>query len=321
MANLNRLLNDRAQVFRRGEEDTKGGQTYYYAFTDTATGRCQFCWKSPGTGCAVVEVWGSSGGGGRMCCCAGPGVPGNPGAYSRKYTRVCSGTYICGWGGCSVQPTSLCYGGRGNCSVACVFNSGNNGCARSEAGYGGFSRCTTSTSQFRCLACQCQYCSTAIGTYCGIVCNKYGGVRATFAAASSGDLNIEGGISCTRFCTCYNCRSCGYEYTLALSPGVHGQECSPCVRMKTAGEPMNWCNCATHSGRMSAQLGVKALTRTLPQMYPCWSSGNRECACYEFVSCYYNGTGVPGLGGIPCAGVRANPTRGGHGGIKVTFYS
>ena len=42
MANLNRLLNDRAQVFRRGEEDTKGGQTYYYAFTDTATGRCQF---------------------------------------------------------------------------------------------------------------------------------------------------------------------------------------------------------------------------------------------------------------------------------------
>lgn len=321
MANLTTLLNRRNQIYSRGEETAKGGVSYYYTFTDTATGRCQFCWSSPGTGCVVLEVWGSSGGGGRMCCCSGPGVPGNPGAYSRKYIPVCGSSFICGWAGCSTQPTGLCYGGRGNCSVACIFNSGNNGCARAEAGFGGWSRCTTSTSQFCCMG-ACLFCFTQIGSAgCGIVCNYRGPNTAICACGSQGDVNIGGGISCTRYHLCFNCQACGYETTLAIAPGIHSQDSASFVRFTQNRVPFNYGLCGGISNRISQNIAVRPFTALVSNMYPCWSSGNRDCSCYEFVSCYYNGAGVPGVGGVPCAGVRANPTRGGHGAVRITFYS
>jgi hypothetical protein len=321
MANLTTLLNQRNQVYNRGVETTKNGTSYYFTFTDTATGLCQFCWPSPGTGCAVVETWGSSGGGGRMCCCAGPGVPGNPAGYSRKYIRVCGSSYICGWAGCSTQPVDLCYGGRGNCSVACIFNSGDNGCVRAEAGFGGWSRCTTSTSQFCCMG-ACLFCLTQIGsTGCGIVCNYRGPNTAVCAVASAGDTNIAGGISCTRYHTCFNCQTLGYEHTLAISPGIHSQDTSSFVRFNRNRLPMFFGCCGGTSGRMDGNLAVRPMIGLLPQFYPCWSGANRDCGCYEFMSCYYNGSGVPGIGGVPCSGVRSNPSRGGHGAVKITFYS
>jgi len=321
MANLTTLLNQRNQLYSRGNETVKGGTTFFFNFTDTVTGLCQFCWISPGTGCAVVEVWGSSGGGGLMCCCSGPGTPGNPGGYSRKYVRVCGTSFICGWAGCSTQSTPLCYGGRGNCSVACTFNTGDTGCARAEAGFGGYNLCTTSTPQICCLlaAGLCGFTEGAGG--CGVVCNHGGPNTAVCAPASAGDVNVSGGISCTRFNTCFNCCSPGYEHTLAISPGIHSQDTSTFVRFNRNFAPMNFGFCGADSGRMHQNLAVRPLVGLLPQFYPCWSGANRDCGCYEFVSCYYNGVGVPGLGGVPCAGVRAHSTRGGHGAVKITFYT
>jgi hypothetical protein len=322
MSNLTTLLNQRNAIYSRGSETAKSGSaSFYYTFTDTATGRCQFCWSSPGTGCAVLEVWGTSGGGGLMCCCSGPGVPGNPGGYSRKYIRVCGTSFICGWAGCSVQPTSLCYGGRGNCSVACVFNSGDNSTVAALAGFGGYSACTTSTSQFCCMG-ACAFCFTQIGgDGCGIVCNHGGPNAATCVGGSGRDISICGGISCTRYCLCFNCQSCGYEHTLAISPGIHSQDSSSFVRFRRNATPMQFGLCGATSGRMDQNLGVRAFTGVLPQFYQCWNSANRDCGCYEWQSCYYNGSGVPGIGGVPCAGVRAHSTRGGHGAVRITFYN
>jgi hypothetical protein len=320
MANLTNLLNARNQLYNRGAETTRNGTTYYFAFTDTATGLCQYCWISPGTGCAVVETWGSSGGGGMMCCCAGPGVPGNPSGYSRKYVRVCGTSFICGWAGCSVQATALCYGGRGNCSVACIFNSGDNGCARAEAGFGGFSRCTTSTPQFCCMV-NCNFCGTSTGAGCGVVCNVTGPNGAVQAPASGGDENIAGGISCTDFRTCFNCASLGYEHTLAISPGLQSQTCSTFIRHNRNREPMQNGCCGGTSGRMDGNLATRTYIGLLPQFYPCWNSGPRDCGCYEFMACFYNATGVPGIGGVPCCNVRSYPSRGGHGAVRITFYN
>jgi hypothetical protein len=52
----------------------------------------------------------------------------------------------------------------------------------------------------------------------------------------------------------------------------------------------------------------------------CWNS-NQPCACYEHDGCRLNAAGMPGLTGIPCPNVRANGHKGGHGAVKITFYS
>jgi hypothetical protein len=256
MTILANLLNARNQLYNRGAETTRNGTTFYFAFTDTATGLCQYCWVSPGTGCAVVETWGSSGGGGMMCCCAGPGVPGNPGAYTRKYVRVCGSSIVCGWVGCSTQPTGLCYGGRGNCSVACIFNSGDNSTIAACAGFGGYSNCQTSTPQYCCLV-AAGYCGTNTGLGCGVVCNFSGPNAAIQAPASGGDENIAGGISCTDFRTCFNCASLGYEHTLAISPGIQSQNCSTCIRHNRNRLPMQNACCGGTSGRMDGNLATR----------------------------------------------------------------
>ena len=319
MANLSTLITDRNRQKQSGADKGSSGVVFYWTHTQTGGGACQFCWNSPGTGCAVLEVWGSSGGGGRMCCCSKSGLPGNSGAYSKKYIRVCSGSYICGWAGCATQTTNLCCGGRGNCSVACVFNSGNNGCARSEAGYAGYTNCTTSTAQFRCLACACNYCSTACGTYCGTVCNRAGPFTSVPAPASAGDVNMPGGISCTFFHCCCNqiCRS-NDTVTLAISAGIFAEDLT-CLSYNR-----NWFPSADNNasnGRSELDIALSGLAKQFhTSNWRCWQSWN-PCGCYEDSGCHYGAVGVPGTSGQPCANVRSNGLRGGHGGIKITFYN
>lgn len=293
---------------------------FYYTYTTTDSGRCQFCWNSPGTGYAVVEIWGASGSGGMMCCCAASGIPGNPGAYSKKIIPVCSGTYVCGWAGCATEANALCYPGRGNCSVACIFNSGANGTMIATAGFGGMQLCTTSTPQWCCFAI-CNFCRTNTGAGCGIVCNIGGPNAAVQATASGGDLNINGGVSCTYFWTCFNCCTPGYEHTVAMSPGIWSTTSSPCVRFNRNTAPTNFGYCGAHNGAIDQSTAIRNFAGIIPQYYSCWNGAHRDCSCYEFTGCWFNAAGIPGISGVPCAGVRSMGVRGGHGAVKITFYS
>lgn len=318
MANLSTLLTTRNQQLSQGFEDTRGGQTFYFTHTDTVGGRCQFCWQALQAGFAVIEIWGSSGSGGRMCCCSAVGVPGNPGAYSKRTVQVCASSYVCGWVGCATQAGALCYGGRGNCSVACIFCSGCNATLIAQAGFGGYTTCTTSTPQYCCLR-AAGFCGTLCGTGCGVVCNVGGPNGAVQATASGGEVNYSGGISCTRFYTCLNCCMSGYEHTLAISPGIHA-EATTCVRYNMNHAPTNYGSCGGNSGRMDQMTALNGFGRKLPQYLACWSN-TRDCGCYEFSGCYPNAPGVPGVQGVPCSGVRIQGTRGGHGAVKITLYT
>jgi len=319
MANLSTLLNNRNRTALRGIENLKGGQVWYRTHTDTPSGFCQFCWISPGTGCAIVETWGASGSGGRQCCCTYPGIPGNPGAYSKKIVRVCGTSYICGWTGC-VQPADvLCYPGRGNCSVGCIFNSGDNGCVRAEAGFGGFTHCVTNCAPYCCMRC-CLFCGTQFGAEgCGRICNIGGPNSAVESVASAGDINLPGGISCTRFYCCCRVTNVGFEHTVAISPGIHSATGPTCVTFSRNQAPTN--NGASGStGRDELQIAVAGILGTMPTMNHCWQ-GTRECGCYEHQGCHFGGVGIPGTTGVGCADVRSMGARGGHGAVKITFYS
>jgi len=193
-----------------------------------------------------------------------------------------------------------------------------------HGGEGGFTNCTTSTGQFLCLSLGFGFCSTdqSAGTGCGIVCNIGGPNGAVQAAASGGDLNVLGGFSCTRNYCCLNCgmqQNNAAEVTLAISPGIYSM-CGPtCVQFHRNSVPTMGVS-ATSTGRAETNIALNSLSGVLPAQMFCWSA-NPECACYEFQGCFYGGIGVPGLSGHPSASVRANGARGGHGAIKITFYS
>jgi hypothetical protein len=320
MANLQKLLNDRANVNLRSVETLAAGPVYYYTFTDTQIGRCQFCYKAPGTGCVALEVWGSAGSGGRQCCCTMAGLPGNAPGYSKKFIRVCSGTYICGWAGCSHHGLNLCTGCRGNCTVACVFNSGNNGCARGEGGYGGWTRCITSGTPYCCLR-ACNFCATQEGSSgCGIICNYRGPQGAVPANGSSGDVNYNGCFSCTRYwCCCRGYQLCGVEHRVSIAAGIHSSDGPSSLQFQRNQAPTNN-GSGGSTGRAEMQIAHAGFGQTMPQMDFCWQ-GTRECGCYDALGCYFGTPGIPGTSGVGCAGVRSQGMRGGHGAVKVTFYS
>jgi hypothetical protein len=318
MANLSVLLETRNTAVRRGVETGKSGSVFYHTHTDTHSGRCQFCWNSPGTGCAVVEIWGSSGAGGRQCCCSQTGVPGNSGAYSKKLVRVCGSSFICGWAGCATEANSLCAGGRGNCSVGCIFNSGDNGCVRSEAGFGGFTQCTTSTPQYCCLV-SCLFCQTNTGLGCGIICNIGGPLAAVQVPASSGDLNVSGGISCTWFICCLNCAcSSAPVQTIAVSAGIFSATSPTCLQFSRNFFPAARNQASNGYGELDSVLA--SYQGVMPQSWRCWQSFS-PCGCYEYMGCVYNVPGIPGASAWPCADVRSAGMRGGHGAVRITFYS
>ena len=323
MANLSKLLEDRNRARRRGIEKTKGGDVFYHTFQDTHSGRCQFCWRSPGVGLAVIELWGASGSGARQCCCTQAGVPANSAAYSRKLVPVCATSYVCGWLGCSVQSTgALCYAGRSQCSVACIFLSGGNGTMAAQGGYGGFTNCTTSTGQFLCLRCSCNFCNTPIGgTGCGIVCNIGGPNGAVQATASGGDTNVPGGISCSRMWCCLNCgHQSAPQQTLALSAGLFSDAAPTCIMYTRNPGNYNTGSQQADNGRAEIDIALSSLGGSMPMSMRCWTS-NSTCGCYEYTGCMYGAVGVPGSNGIPCGNVRSEGQRGGHGAVKITFYT
>lgn len=167
----------------------------------------------------------------------------------------------------------------------------------------------------------CRFCGTQQGSSgCGIICNVCGPNSAVAANASSGDFNIQGGISCVRYwCCCFGFQLCGIEQVVAIAAGIHSTTGPTCVQFARNQAPTNNGSGGT-TGRAEMQIAIAGLKGTMPQMDHCWQ-GTRECGCYEQTGCFFGGVGIPGTTGIGCAGVRSMGVRGGHGAVRITFYS
>lgn len=329
MANLDRLLTDRSLVQRRTVERLAAGQIFYFTHTNVSGTinytPCTYTWVSPGTGVAVIELWGAGGTGGRMCCCHSGGVPGNPGAYSKITVGVTAASCVCGWVGCSPTGSTLCYAGRSGCSVACLFQTTNNATVTATGGWGGYIMCTTASNNMYCCMAAAGFCNTLAtclqplgGNFCGLICNLRGPNLACAAPAFGGDFNLEGGISCARYWDCCQYHKCNIEQTVALPHGmISNRCCAPCHRFFRSEFPGFG---IANNGYSELSTALGNFTGNFGHRNQCWN-GNQPCGCYEFDACRFNAAAVPGLTGIPCPGVRSNGHKGGHGAIKVTFYS
>ena len=320
MATLGNLLASRSALRRRGIERQESGQIFYFSHT-SVSGTCNytsccFTWTSPGTGTAIVELWGASGSGALMCCCSGAGIPGNPGAYSKATVLVCAGSVICGATGCSPHGNCLCYPGRSNCSYLTIFNASSNPTLIAEGGFGGYQNCSTSTAHYCCLV-AAGFAHTLTNTFCGILCNVGGPNSATFANASGGDTNIQGGISCLRTYDCCQYWKCNHEMIIATSPGIFSSCCSTCFRYMRSEFPGYG---IVHAGKVELSTAMASAKGSFPHRHSCWNS-NQPCGCYEWDGCAFGTTGVPGPSGATCPGVRSGGLKGGHGAVKITFYS
>jgi hypothetical protein len=120
MARLTQLLGNREQAW---EDNLEKGRIYVYSEGTMYTSFCNgYCWRPPGCGKAVIELWGASGSGAQMCCC-GAGLPGNAPAYVKKCICVCPSNYVCGYVGRSCNNSSaLCF--RGCSEATCAYWTG-----------------------------------------------------------------------------------------------------------------------------------------------------------------------------------------------------
>jgi len=319
MANITRLLEERQGIIDRGQERSSGGNEFFFSHTNVtgvqSYSACCFAWTSPGTGVAIIELWGASGSGALMCCCSGGGIPGNPGAYSKIEVDVTPSSAVCGFVGCSPTGGSLCYPGRSQCSVACLINTSCNNILVSQGGFGGYTNCSTVTAHYCCLV-AAGFSHTFTNNLCGIICNVGGPNGSTFACACGGNLNVCGGISCLRTWDCCQYWKCNMEITLATSPGIFAIDKNTCFNFFKSEFPGFG---IAHNSWAEMESALSLMTRQQPYNHNCYTS-MQPCGCYEHDGCFLNPVGLPGITGSPCPGVRSSGQKGGHGGIKITFY-
>lgn len=318
MASLRTLINNKANSLT--ETNLERGQIFVYTpGTEYFTSAMPFCWISPGSGNAIIEVWGASGSGSRMCCCGG-GLPGNPGAYSKKCITVTGGSFVCGLVGMSCGNASqLNYRGRSESTGLC-YSGSSNGCICAEGGIGGCSLCSTGTNLYCCFV-ALNYCNTLLAANCGIICNFGPGTTGCCAQGYGGDINCFGGVSCVNFrCTTPN-GNCCFLYHVAVSPGVFARDGTwVTYSIEQDNEHSKW------SGQGIASflnaLGAAGTRPTGGNPYSsCWA-GISSCGCYENQGCMpYMPYGVPGLPPVPCTDVRDHGIRGGHGAVRIKYIS
>lgn len=279
-----------------------------------------FCWIAPGTGTAVIEIWGASGSGSLMCCCGG-GLPGNPGAYSSRTVTVTSSCFVCGTVGMSCGNTlTLAYRGRGESTGICWTGSGTNGCMCAEGGISGTAICSTGTNLFCCFA-AANYCRTLLATNCGIICNIGTGAPAGCCAqAYGGTVNCFGGFSCASFRGADPSCICNFIYHVAVSPGVIARNGAMITyNVENENGFSAWSGQGFHAFAPALSAAGRSPTAGV-SFTSCWSS-NRSCGCYEQQGCnMYMPTGVPGLPPHPCSNVRDHAIRGGHGAVRIRFF-
>jgi hypothetical protein len=309
----------------QGEENLEKGTIYLYAegnvYTKFNTG---FCWRSPGTGTAVIEMWGAGGSSAQMCCC-GFGLAGNAGAYSKRTIQVCSGSFICGCIGQSCGgSSSLCFRGCSEPTMLCwCVGSGCTGCMCAQGGQGGYSYCNTgSGAPFYCYCIQ-GFCASMqnANVCCGIIC-LYGSATGSYVAcAYGGDVNCCGQFNCTFYGSCCANNPCQNYHTVYIPPGI----------ISTGGTRVVFqTETDTGYGTLNGQalnpflMGLNAASKQPFQgqaFTHCYGAVNRTCGCYEFNGCApWVPIGVGGLPVQPCDGVRDHGWRGGTGAVRIKFY-
>ena len=134
MSSLKQLLGNREQAF---EDNLEKGRIWVFSDGNMYSGFCNnFCWRPPGTGKAVIEIWGAAGSSAEMCCC-GAGLEGNPGAYVKKCICVTAANRVCGYVGRSCNNADdLCFRGCSESTCVCWF-----GCAPNELTQFGINPC------------------------------------------------------------------------------------------------------------------------------------------------------------------------------------
>lgn len=321
MASLRTLTNNKFSSVAITETNLEKGQVFLYTPGFEKGGTFSFCWNPPGSGTAIIEIWGASGSGAQMCCCGG-GLPGNPGAYSKKTIAVTASCFVCGTVGNSCGNSSaLCYRGRSEPTTICWTGSGSNGCACAEGGIGGYSFCSTGTGLYCCYV-AANYCGTLIGSSCGIICNYGAGAPAGCCAQSyGGDVNCFGGFSCVTWLGSSPSSICNFIYHVAVSPGIIAK--NGAVISHTVESDSTFANWSGQGFHAFAPV-LSGAGRTPSQGVPfaaCWAA-SRSCGCYEQHGCNMAmPTGVPGLPPHPCSNVRDHAIRGGNGAVRIRFYT
>ena len=293
------------------------------------------CWNAPGSGTAVIEIWGASGSSGKMCCC-GAGIPGNPGAYAKKTIQVDSSTWIRGIIGNSCSNDSLCFKGcsQATCVTLCSPNGTLPGglecnCLCAEGGAGGVTWCNGSTQPYCCHRGNGMCASLSVncnsGNACGNVCHvgfftgrcAYGGD----INCNSGDPNFpeSGMFSCVQFHSCYPCK-CAMKDTVTVAPGIFSTEPSS-ITYQRACYSNNYDGTGDGGSQILgglAALGRRAGNGGIPNAQ-CWSS-HRPCGCYEDNHCgLFLPPGVPGQASMTAGSVRDYGWRGGPGKVRIKF--
>lgn len=331
MATLKDLIERKLDQIDFDETLLRTGKMYTYS--TTASRNCfpdnLFCWVAPATGVAIVDVWGAGGSSALMRCC-GAGLPGNPGAWSRKCICVEANNTVCGsigkactnattacFRGCS-EPTTVCWTGKNYATGASV-----NGCICTQGGRGGTSWCAPGSAGIFCCFYAGGYCGTTGGNFgagCGVICN-FGTATGNAGCAESygGDINKRGGFSCMTFFTCYSNCPCSTIGHVAVPPGLYA-----CDGMVVTHGYENdngfaqWSGSGWHQFISSMNAANPQPSRGTPYS-TCWN-GVKMCSCYEQMGCITvqpPGTGGPGI--IPCADFCHHGHRGGAGLVKINF--
>jgi len=335
MANLSDLLKARTDQLELNESNLDEGRIYAFAdgnMYSPSAGNF-FCWEAPDTGVAKIEMWGAGGSGAMQCCC-GTGLPGNPGAYSKRCICVISGCVVCGvlgrscsnadalcFRGCS-EPTQLCWFGRTRAGA------GEDGCMCAQGGRGGVSYCMDGGSPYCCFI-KCGHCGTSCCTCCGLICNYGEGIVGDgnreivgcCAEAYGGDVNCRGGFSCSSFRGCLPDCVCQHHHHIAIPPGIFAEEGAV---VTFSGENNNdfqhWTGNFFTQFTNSLNAAARSPTRGTPAKFSCWNSV-KACGNNQMLGCInIMPYGVGGFPAAPCDNSRSTGARGGLGAVRITFY-
>lgn len=320
---LQTLIQQKNNIFIEDENNLEQGKLWAYSPGNTRTNFCNgFCWWSPGEGIATVEIWGAGGSGGKMCCCGG-GLPGNPGAYSKKTFCVAAASTISGIVGMSCgNSDTLCYRGRSQATCICWIGELDDGCMCAQGGRGGTSYCSTGTSLYCCFAGN-NFCAT--GPYnanCGLVCNYGSGTADCCAEAWGGDVNRYGGFSCASFFGCQPSCPCAFQFHVAIPPGHFGTDGAVVTYgVEDNNGFANWSGMGMDQFKVALGVAGKWPSQGVSE-HRCWTGG-RLCGCHNSNGCspFLPPGGIPGLPPLPCPNVRDHAYRGGHGLVKIKFVS
>ena len=315
MGSLSQILNERAVGVSLVEQNLEKGTIYSFApgsEIESGESTKTFCWRSPGNGTVEIEIWGAAGSGGRMCCCGG-GIPGNPGAYSKKTIQVTNLSYVCGNIGLPCANLDLGYRGVSEPTCVCWVSGSVTGAMSAQGGNGGCAVCVDGGASIP--TCMSSFCQTQLASAgCAIICNY-----CCLATATGGDININGGFSCISVYHCNAACICSHYIHLTTSPRLFSQNGSTITFSLDTDSDYAHGPGVTLVSTISA---VNAATRSPKSGFhwiTCWN-GRRGCACYDNISLpSYLPPGIPGPSSTPCGSVRDNGLKGGTGAVRIKF--